>query len=261
MQQGQYILDRWMVAALRDICREKNISFDSYSDDWLIELSDRSNRHRIIGYKFDLNTSVASTIAGDKVAAYQMLQKSNIPAVEHRLIRTKAGDYPDWKNGLSKIVVKPLDGTSGHGVALLENTAKVDAYITSRPTIAAWAVSAYQEIKTERRLIILDGQVICSYEKIPVNINDLAMFNLGLGAIPSVNEAPAETIELAVRATSEIGLRLAAVDVIAVNDTYKILEVNDGIMMENFMRHSDQYKQIGFQTYRHIVDAQFASTS
>lgn len=257
MSSGQYILNRWMVSLIQEISIRNNISFTSYSDDWLIELSKSDQVHRIFGYKFDINDSVASAIAGDKVASYQLLQNADVAAVGHRLVRTKAGDYSDWSKDLTQIVIKPLDGTSGHGVALLQNTSQVGAYIASRPTIASWAVSAFQNIDQERRLIVLDGAVICTYEKQPITINGLKMFNLGLGATAVLSPSSDDIDQLAISAVNALGLRLAAVDIVQVEGDYKVLEVNDGIMMENFMRQSDEYKQIGTEVYRQIILALF----
>lgn len=257
MKQGQYILDRWMVGLIRDICIELGIDFRSYSDDWILELNRNTDLHRIIGYKFDINNSVASTIAGDKVACYQILQQHGVPAVEHRLIRTKAGQYDDWAMDLDQVVVKPLDGTSGHAVARLDSSEEVSEYMALNPHIAAWAVSPFVNIESERRCIVLDGAVICQYEKAPVDTNGLKMFNLGLGAKAVLSQATEQETNLALEAMQATGLRLAAVDVIKADGTYRILEINDGIMMENFMRQSSDNKTYAKEVYRQIIKKLF----
>lgn len=258
MQQAQYILDRWMIQIIQDIASARDISFKSYSDDWLLVLNKGAQTRRIIGYKFDLNTSAASAIAADKVASYQILHDANIPVVEHRLVRTKAGARSDWETKLDKIVIKPLDGTSGHAVSLLGSSAEVPEYIRSRPTIAAWTVSPYLNIISETRYIVLNGKVICSYEKQPIVINDLPMFNLGLGATPVVTTDTSPAADMAVAAVEQLGLKLAAVDIIRADGQDMVLEVNDGIMMENFMRVSPEYRAISHAVYDQIVAAQFA---
>lgn len=257
MTQGQYIIDRWMVEMIQSTCEDRGISFRSYSDDWVIELQKGQTIRRVFGYKFDLNTSAASSIAADKVASYQVLHQHGIAAVEHRLVQTKAGQYSEWSDGLGKVVVKPLDGTSGHGVRLLESSSDVTRYIHAHPHIAAWAVSPYEEILSERRFIVLDNKIICSYEKQAVTIDGLKMFNLGLGAAAVTSPAPKELEVLALQASTALALRLAAVDVIVTDKGSKILEVNDGIMMENFMRQSDDHKALASQVYDAIIDAMF----
>ncbi len=255
MQQGQYILDRWMVGVIKDICRNRGITFVSYSDDWILELSKGSKTTRIFGYKFGLNDASATAIAGDKVATYQLLQANGVSAVDHRLIRTKASKSSGWEIGLDRVVVKPLDGTSGHGVALLDSPKEVPKYIKEHPNIAAWAAAPYEEIASERRFTMLDGEVLCQYEKVPVVINGLPMFNLGLGAKARQTDASLEEKDLAIQALKIIGLRLAAVDIIQTPAGYKVLEVNDGIMMENYMRQFDSNKEHATQVYASIIDA------
>lgn len=257
MQYGQFILDRWMVEIIRDICHENDITFTSYSEDWVLELSKGSVKTRVFGYKFSLNDAAATAIAGDKVATYQLLAAHNIAAVQHRLVRTKASESTGWEDGLEEVVVKPLDGTSGHGIALLDSPIAVSKYIEHHPYIAAWAVAPYEGILSERRFIMLDGEIICQYEKMPVVIDNLRMFNLGLGATAKHTEAnPKETV-LAKQALEVTGLRLAAVDVIQTPSGHKVLEVNDGIMMENYMRQSASNKARSKEVYAAIIKALF----
>jgi glutathione synthase/RimK-type ligase-like ATP-grasp enzyme len=255
--QGQYILDRWMVGIIKDICQDVGVVCTTYSEDWMLELSKENKKAKIFGYKFSLNDAASTAIAGDKVATYQLLTANDIPAVEHRLVRTKASQSTDWDKDLGKIVIKPLDGTSGHGIALLNESVDVEAYITQHPYIAAWAVSPYEEIISERRFILLDGKILCQYKKLGVMRGGLRMFNLGLGATAEHSEAGVEETHLALQALEISGLRLAAVDIIQTPGGYKVLEVNDGIMMENYMRQSDANKKQTVEVYRAIIEALF----
>ena len=103
---------------------------------------------------------------------------------------------------------------------------------------------------------MLDGRVIAAYQKQPVVHDGLPMFNLGLGAI-GVEVVPLDEVKsLAVNAMNALGLRLAAVDIVVLADgTYKVLEVNDGIMMENYMRQSQTNKKHAETIYGMIIDA------
>ena len=253
MQHGQFIVDRWMVGIIRAISQLHGITCVSYSDDWVLELKKDSRFGQIFGYKFSLNNAASTAIAGDKVATYQLLKAHDIPAVEHRLIRTKATQNTDWDKGLGQVVIKPLDGTSGHAVRLLHSSDEAPEYIAKNPAIAAWTIAPYEEIQTERRFILLDGKILCQYEKKPVLINDLLMFNLGLGAKAVLTDYAPEESNLAIRALQAIGLRLAAVDVVLTASGYNVLEINDGIMMENYMRQSEANKNIATQVYDQII--------
>lgn len=256
MQSGQFIAERLMPKMIREICEERGISFTSFSDDWLLHLEKDGKVARILGYKFSLNDSVAAGTAQDKVASYELLKYYDIPAVPHYLIRTKASEA-DWKNlpWQDGMVVKPLSGTSGHGVAKIFSADDAEAWM-KKWGIEAWAASPFVEIKREVRLVLLDDEVLLAYEKQPVEIDGLKFFNLGKGAIAKDCRAADSEVELARKAKTALGLRLCAVDIIELADgTWQVLEVNDGIMMENYARQSVKNEKTAERVYFDIVEA------
>lgn len=255
MQSGQYIVDRLMVQMVRDICDKRGIALRTFSDDWLMELKKGDHTARIFGYKFSLNDSAASSIAQDKVATYQLLDSYKVPAVPHFLIRTKANET-SWKSRqwVDGMVIKPLTGTSGHGICRFETVQRAEAWMAEQG-IEAWAVSPYFNIAREIRVIMLDQTVLLCYEKQPAIIDGFKWFNLGKGAIP-VDYAPTKRqLALAVKARRALGLRLAAIDIIELNSGEQmVLEVNDGIMMENYARTSGKNRAATGDVYASIID-------
>lgn len=251
MQSGQYITDRYMVKMIRQICEENQIKFQTFSQDWILELTKGGNRARIFGYKFSLNDSVAASIAQDKVAAYQLLAKAGVNAVEHVLVRTKA--TPAVWPSFTDAVIKPLSGTSGHAVHRVSNSQEAEQ-IMNATGIEAWALSPYQEIIRETRAIVLYGEILLSYDKKPIEENGLRFFNLGKGAL-AIDRGLDENEERLVKtAVAALGLQLAAVDIIELaTGEKKILEVNDGIMMENYARQSEINKQNAKMVYEQII--------
>ena len=244
-----------MPKMIREFCDERGISFTSFSDDWLLHLEKDGKVARVLGYKFSLNDSVASGVAQDKVASYELMNHFSIPAVPHYLIRTKAGETNwkklPWQEGM---VIKPLSGTSGHGVAKLFSADEARAWM-EKWGIEAWAASPFIEVKREVRLIFLDDEMLLVYEKQPVEINGLKFFNLGKGAAALDCVAADSEIELARSAKDVFGLRLCAVDIVELaSGDWRILEVNDGIMMENYARQSVQNKEKTQHIYTAILD-------
>jgi len=261
MQDGEYIVDRWMVDVLRDICMKRDIVFSTYSDDWLLELRKDEVVRRVLGYRFDLNDSVSASIAQDKVATYEILAKAGIASVPHVLVRTKVSRADRHAmDAWDKVVVKPLVGTSGHGVRLFGDIAQATKHIEDSK-ITAWAAAPFVKIRREIRVILLDGKPLAVYEKIPVMINGLKMFNLGLGAQPKDIELNEEIESLAARAQTEMGLRLSTVDIIEDElGERKVLEINDSIMMEHYMRYSTENKKKAEYVYESIVDAMMSGS-
>ena len=255
MQTGEYIVDRLLPDVVRQISKELGFGCRSYSDDWILEIIGPASIRRIIGYKFDLNSSAAASIASDKVATYQLLTAHTIPAIPHYLVRTKASAHtiPHHLTGRD-VVIKPLTGTSGHGVQLYNNKNDIERYI-AQSGIEAWAVSPYVAVKQEVRLILLDEAPLLAYEKIPKGTPEgLTMFNLGKGARPQAYEPDQSIIEQGAAALRALGLQLAAIDyVVLENGERHILEVNDGIMIEHYGRTSSIHMQQAYDAYRHII--------
>ncbi|TAK37122.1 MAG: hypothetical protein EPO30_11115 [Lysobacteraceae bacterium] len=127
-------------------------------------------------------------------------------------------------------------------------------------TIQAWAAAPYVNIVSETRVILLDGECLLAYKKEAVDANGLKMFNLGLGARAIDIVPDDELLQLARVAQSVLGLRLCAVDIVERADgVSQVLEVNDGIMVENYARQSDANKQRALGIYAQIVDRLFTS--
>jgi len=258
MQFGPYILDRWMVRMIREMCHDLGIKFRAFSDDWVIEMEKSGKTRRVVGYQFDLNNAAASGIAQDKVAAYQVLSSRTIPAVPHVLLRTKAGEAQwqaiDWSLGA---VVKPLLGTGGHGIKLFHDATEAKKYIHASG-IEAWAASPLQKVLREVRLILLDDEVLLAYQKQSVEHEGLKLFNLGQGATPSTYMPSDRALKLAKDAQEAIGLRICAVDIFELaSGEWKILEVNSGFMMEHYARFSKENEQNSEQLYRQVVEKIF----
>lgn len=243
---------------IRLLCREKGITFSSWSDDWVIELQKDQTFQHIFGYRFNVNNAVSSSISQDKAATYTILQAHDIAAVQHELIRTKVSPanksaMQDWK----QVVIKPLTGTSGHGVHLMPD-ANVATEMIESSKIAAWAAAPFIDIVREMRIVMLDSKLLLAYEKRPVVIDGLKMFNLGLGASAHDIVPSAAQLTLAQAAQHALNLRLAAVDIIENTEgEYLVLEVNDSIMMEHYARTSSEHKKRAEVVYGAIIDAMF----
>jgi phosphoribosylamine-glycine ligase len=127
---GEFITDRKVETILADLCKKHDIKHQVFSDGWVHVFEKAGHRAKLIGYKWSLNDAAASGIAGDKVATYQLLESHDIPVVEHTLLRTKADFSPHWPDELpSKFVLKPLTGTSGHGIHLCSSKQEAEGYI------------------------------------------------------------------------------------------------------------------------------------
>ncbi|HET6746923.1 MAG TPA: ATP-grasp domain-containing protein [Candidatus Saccharimonadales bacterium] len=249
---------RWFVEMIGEICREQSIALRLLSGNWLLELRKNDRTARILGYTFDLNSSVASSISKDKVATSELLAAYAIPAISHTLIRLhdakKEWQALDWKDG---VVVKPLTGLGGQHVRLFYDDKKAEEFMRNQ-RIEAWAVSPLRSIIEETRLIMLDGELLFAYGKQPVDIGNLKVFNLSKGAQPIASSPGKEYMELAKRTQEIIGLRVCAIDIVRLaSGELTILEVNSGVTAQKYLQHNLDDKEEVRRMYARVVEAMF----
>lgn len=264
MKQGQYIVDRYLPDFVRAAARARGIAFSTLSDDWVLRLEKDGQIRWVIGYQFDVNTAAASALAQDKVATHLLLKQANIPSIEHILIRSLPHvqiNASSFSALTEPFVLKPLDGTGGREVRLVSTQQAVEMVNTSSEV--AWAASPQYQLSSEYRVIVLDGEVQVAYQKtIPTMLHGLKLFNLGLGAVAVdiADEAKViAVVSLAVDACTAASLRLASVDIAELeHGELRVLEINDGIMMENYARQSGDYKNRAAHTYDAIISKMFA---
>jgi len=81
-------------------------------------------------------------------------------------------------------------------------------------------------------------------------------FNLGQGALPQAlpdGDKRTRLAKLAVHAAKALSVRLASIDIIETNDGMRILEVNNGIMMERFIQAAKENYHVARDIYRQVV--------
>lgn len=265
MQSGPYIAARLMPKIVAEYCTREHISFQSFSDEWVLRLSKDDVIKWIVGYKFDINSSAAGELAQDKVATYAALNAASIDAVPHYLVRSSPKEMIHIEglhqllNG-APVVAKPLEGTGGREVEWFRTTDDALAMIKTSGE-PAWALASHLDLQAEYRFVMLEGELLVAYEKTqPTYRGELKLFNLGYGAI--AKDMPADTLSellsIAECVINAMALRLAAVDIVKqADDSFLVLEVNDGISMEHYARQSDINKDRAADVYASIIKAMY----
>lgn len=264
MKTGQYIADRYLPGFIEAAARAHDIACTVMSDGWVIRLEKGMTRRWVLGYQFDVNGAAASAVAQDKVATHEVLKQAGIPSVEHLLVRALPSQpFPTERLASllpGPFVLKPLGGTGGRGVQKVGSAHEAEKIVEIEGEMA-WAASPLYDISAEYRVIMLDGTPLVMYEKqAPVTEHGLRYFNLGKGAVPAAiltEDTSAALDVLARQACGALSLRLASVDIVRVDNSLRILEINDGIMMEYYARHSEQYKKNAALAYDAIVVTMF----
>jgi glutathione synthase/RimK-type ligase-like ATP-grasp enzyme len=225
---------------------------------------------QIVGYHFPLNDSAAAALATDKSAASDVLAHHGIPHVPHVLVRFKGRKRLDLEAGRVTrllgfpLVVKPYRGTGGRDVTVVAcEESLVPALLALRPRHQALTACPWLDIQHEYRVVVLDGETPLIFEKARPAVRrsgrrtgggDEWRHNLRYGATPVIQAERAlggALTGIAVAATRALGLRFAAVDIVASGEGLSVLEVNSGVCLERFSGFSpDHFRQAGEVYYR-----------
>ena len=76
---------RQLVKIIGEIAAENEINMQSFSHDWIIQLSKNGQKAHIFGYNFEINSSTAQLFANDKSATSDLLKANGVANVQHKL--------------------------------------------------------------------------------------------------------------------------------------------------------------------------------
>lgn len=254
--------------AIRRYCRAHGITCEVKSDGWLLIMQRGERRHLAFGYDIGLNSAMAHRIANDKSATAEVLTHSAIACIPHTLFLSPALNEHrpsmtrEWERMLEVlesypggIVVKPNEGTSGRSVFLVTTEEELERAVKEVfSSHLSLAISPFVEIEEEVRVILLDGEPHVVYSK--ERISDWR-HNLDFGARPILleqGEAREVCIAMAARAANAIGIRFASVDIVRVGGSWKVIEINSGVMMEILGK---RHPELVYATYAAALDKVF----
>jgi glutathione synthase/RimK-type ligase-like ATP-grasp enzyme len=260
---------RIFVDAVRRYCARHDIAVEIRSQGWLIVMQRGSKRNFALGYDVGLNSAIAHRIANDKAATAEVLEIAGIACVPHTVFLSPTldahipppGSWQAMRDLLGQhpegIVVKPNEGTSGKSVFLVSTRPELERaaaeIFSSHLTLA---VSPYLEIDDEVRVVVIDELALVVYRK-QRGLN--WRHNLDAGARPVLleqGEAREACVAIALKAAKAIGIRFASVDVVSVGDSWRILEINSGVMMETLGKF---YPELVDEAYSAALDRVFGA--
>ena len=267
------------VKIIREICAENQITVETFSHNWIWKLTKNNLTKYIFDYSFDLNPSVATKICRDKSAATDIMNSLSIPNVQHHFfinpeeqfrISNDRGNYEEMLKFLDKygkVVAKDNTGSGGNLIFLANNQSGLE--LAAHEIFGRGrnlALSPFEQIEHEYRIVLLDDQPRVIFEKVrevdSAGQSTEWRHNLGKGAhakLMSLDSAEnREIIELAQYVTKTFGLRFASCDAIkTVAGQLKIIEINTGVDMEYFSKQGTKEFALAKEIYRDAIDKMF----
>ncbi|MGX1318754.1 glutathione synthase/RimK-type ligase-like ATP-grasp enzyme [Bradyrhizobium sp. USDA 377] len=237
--------ERIFVQAIRRYCARRGIAVDVRAGGWLIAMHLGETRRFAFGYDIGLNSAIAHRLANDKSATAEALTLADVPCIPHQLFlnprlgRNVVGAA--WREAMlallhdhpQGVVVKPNEGTSGRSVFKVTTEAELDhaaGEVFSMST--GLVISPYVAIEEEVRVVLLDDVPLVVYSK---QRGSDWRHNLDAGAKPvplEDGEVRTACVKLAIDAARAIGIAFASIDVVRVDGSWRVLEINSGVMME-----------------------------
>lgn len=178
--------ERLLVEAVEAFAAETGCGLTRLSHDWLLILSRGGRNHTVFGYDIGLNSATTLRVCNDKAASFDVLRAARLPMIEHRLflepiMHRFTGLPGNWaallrafESFAGDVVVKANEGTSGNDVHRVRTTAELErvAHLLLQ-SCRSIAVSPFVPIRTEKRFVILDGEIQLAYAKMrPTVIGD-----------------------------------------------------------------------------------------
>ena len=157
-----------------EICNEENINIESYCDSYCFKLSKNNKFTYIYDNIFENNSSSLYKILKDKSAVYELLNKHNIPCIEHFYFFSKVKIDDQLENNLKshlnqykKLVLKHNEGMSGNDIYFIDNSN--DLISKSKRIFNKYqslCVSPFYNFLHEYRIVVLNGDVKLVFDKI-----------------------------------------------------------------------------------------------
>lgn len=263
---------RFFVEVLKEICAEEGLIIEIFSYEWLCKITDSRKGVSIWteGYNFGLNSDTNYLILNDKVSTSEVLANSNVPHIPHFLImrdswREALQIDKTWEEELLEImskigdnvVVKPTTGSQGKNVFLCKGKDEVYKIVSELKVKTSISLSKYFESEFEYRFYVLNSEVLFAYKKIKNQDGGSWQHNLSQGAkaeMITVNFSKYnELIGVALKSFNVLGINCGAVDILDTQEGLKVIEVNNGIMMDSFAATSPEYYQIAKEAHKKML--------
>lgn len=249
---------------IHEICEEEGIVCKGYCDDWIFRLETPTGPEVLYGYRPGIQSDTMTALCDDKAGMSAWLTDAGVPCVEHiylpsdevlPFMEESREDYDGKIRALlsdGDCVVKPNNGTGGRGVvrvSVFEEARRACEAIYATGQCAC--ISRFMEIIREIRFIVLEKNVLLAYSK---ERKTDWRHNLASGAVPQELETLTEPMEVLLeKIQRELPLRAASIDLIETSEGLQVLEINAGIVMEQYASSGQERRKRAKEIYRRLI--------
>ena len=158
-------------ASLVEAARRRRIPVTRLNDHSLIQLGWGSRQRRLRASVTDRTGLIAAELAGDKAEAKRLLAALGIPTPRGVTVRSADAAVEAAKTLNAPLVIKPLGGNHGRGVAVgLTTEDEIRAAFAEALRHDRRVVLEEQVPGRDHRVLVVDGQVVAVAERVPPRV-------------------------------------------------------------------------------------------
>lgn len=254
---------------IHQISDELNLSYQTFSNDWIIKLSRDNINKYIVGMKFPLNDQALCDVLNDKYATYTLLKNANIPIIEHNIIFNpitrreyisdisfdKLEEYFNLQINHT-VVIKANSGFGGYDVH------KCNSYFEMLRTIEeifkhkdSLSICPFYDIETEYRLIYLDGECKLLYGKKASSTGWKHNLSQGAKVVDDIElEVQSRLNMIAKKILDVLPIVFASIDIVkTVDNQLLVMEINPSVSMLRYFEGNPERKEKAKSIYKDAV--------
>lgn len=194
--------------------------------------------------KFVLDSVISDRHIAGKVFQAAIFSQNNIPHPKTLTTQSLATFEAHCDQLGLPIVAKPIVGSQGKGIVLLESMdSAIDFFKDHKESYL------FQEkinLESDYRIFIVNNEILGAIKR-DVMRGDFRT-NASLGATTSAYQPEAEMVSLAIKANQALGYDVAGVDIVKMPDGYIVFEVNNAPQWQAFK------KSTGISVAEKIID-------
>jgi len=244
------------------------VSVEEVAADYVYRLRKGDRSFLMLDAEVGLNSSASAKIARSKSSTSEVLRRAGVPAVEHVFLPHPGRKYRNVEAHAAardlfvrygcRAVVKPDGGSQGKHVYKVDSLSGLEETLDNLFALEHdAAISPFLESGLEYRVVTLCGQPKVLLGK---RREQSWKHNLAQGARPVDVDArlTAPLADLAAAASEALGLDFCSVDILETSDGLLVLEVNDKVMLDHYLRTFPERVDQVSALYREAILTRFA---
>lgn len=150
---------------------DRDIPYRRLNERSLVQIGWGSRQHRILAAETDRTSAVAETIVQDKQLTKSLLEAIGVPVPKGVVVQTAEDAWDAAQDIGTPVVLKPLDGNQGRGVAVnLHTKAQVLAAFAAAKEVRDDIIVEKFAPGADYRLLVIDGRLVAAARREPPQV-------------------------------------------------------------------------------------------